>query len=359
MPEPQKNKGGEETEVLLEVEKDLGKMDSSGKPEMTLGQKYTKIFMVVSLYWFISITMVFVNKSLLSGQGNLSAPFFVTWFQCVVTVAGCYALLALSRAAPRMFSFPDIEFKPAVAKQVLPLSVVFVAMITFNNLCLQHVGVSFYNVGRSLTTVFNVVMTFLIMGQKTSLKAIGCCGIIVFGFWLGVDQEGSGGTLSISGVIFGVLASLCVSLNAIFTKKVLPVVDNNIWLLSYYNNINATLLFIPIMVLGGEVNEVMNAEAIHTTSFWVEMFIGGIFGFAIGYVTGLQIQHTSPLTHNISGTAKAAAQTVIATQINNEIKTVMWWGSNVMVLSGSMAYARVKQLEMAANNANSRSPTKT
>ena len=30
-------------------------------------------------------------------------------------------------------------------------------MITFNNLCLQHVGVSFYNVGRSLTTVFNVV----------------------------------------------------------------------------------------------------------------------------------------------------------------------------------------------------------
>ena len=33
----------------------------------------------------------------------------------------------------------------------------FVGMITFNNLCLKHLGVSFYNVGRSLTTVFNVV----------------------------------------------------------------------------------------------------------------------------------------------------------------------------------------------------------
>lgn len=41
--------------------------------------------------------------------------------------------------------------------QVLPLSVVFVGMITFNNLCLKYLGVSFYNVGRSLTTVFNVV----------------------------------------------------------------------------------------------------------------------------------------------------------------------------------------------------------
>ena len=30
-------------------------------------------------------------------------------------------------------------------------------MITFNNLCLKHVDVSFYYIGRSLTTVFNVV----------------------------------------------------------------------------------------------------------------------------------------------------------------------------------------------------------
>ena len=41
--------------------------------------------------------------------------------------------------------------------------------------------------------------------------------------------------------------------------------------------------------------------------------------FAIGYVTGLQIKVTSPLTHNISGTAKAAAQTVLATQWFQEV----------------------------------------
>jgi GDP-fucose transporter C1 len=43
------------------------------------------------------------------------------------------------------------------------------------------------------------------------------------------------------------------------------------------------------------------------------------FRFAIGYVTGLQIKVTSPLTHNISGTAKAAAQTVLATQWFQEV----------------------------------------
>lgn len=46
--------------------------------------------------------------------------------------------------------------------QVLPLSIVFASMISFNNLCLKYVGVAFYYIGRSLTTVFNVVCTLFL-----------------------------------------------------------------------------------------------------------------------------------------------------------------------------------------------------
>ena len=312
-----------------------------------LSRRYFRIFCVVCLYWFVSITMVFVNKSLLSGKKDFDAPFFVTWFQCVVTVAGCYLVYFLSTIYPNLITFPKPEVAFDKCKQILPLSIVFVMMIACNNLCLKFVGVSFYYVGRSLTTVFNVLMTYIILGQKTSFSAIACCGVIIFGFWLGVDQEGEGGTLSIIGVIFGVLASLFVSLNAIFTKKVLPLVDQNIWTLTFYNNINACVLFIPFMLLNSELYSITHSEVIHSIAFWIEMLVAGIFGFAIGYVTGLQIQVTSPLTHNISGTAKAAAQTVLATQINNELKSGLWWTSNVVVLGGSMAYSRVKMLEMA------------
>ena len=77
--------------------------------------------------------------------------------------------------------------------QVLPLSIVFVAMITFNNLCLKYVGVSFYYIGRSLTTVFNVATTYLVLGEKTSYRAVICCVVIIVGFWMGVDQEGETG----------------------------------------------------------------------------------------------------------------------------------------------------------------------
>jgi GDP-fucose transporter C1 len=45
-----------------------------------------------SFFRFVSITLVFVNKSLLSGAEKLDAPLFVTCYQCIVTVAACYLL---------------------------------------------------------------------------------------------------------------------------------------------------------------------------------------------------------------------------------------------------------------------------
>lgn len=321
--------------------------------------KSIRIASVVCMYWVISISMVFLNKYLLSSPDlKLDAPLFVTWFQCVVCLICLFFLSFLGESYPRIDKFPAFSIDLKVARQVLPLSVVFVGMITFNNLCLKHLGVSFYNVGRSLTTVFNVICSYVILGQTTSLKAMLCCGIIIGGFLMGVDQEGNTGELSYFGVAFGVLASLCVSLNAIYTKKVLPVVDSNIWRLQLYNNFNAIFLFLPLMVLCGDVTAIYGFPMITSPYFWGMMTLGGFFGIAIGYVTGLQIKVTSPLTHNVSGTAKACAQTILSVFINQEVKTALWWLSNAMVLGGSTAYTVVKHSEMKAAHTKQTEPDK-
>nr|XP_033784592.1 GDP-fucose transporter 1 isoform X1 [Geotrypetes seraphini]XP_033784594.1 GDP-fucose transporter 1 isoform X1 [Geotrypetes seraphini]XP_033784595.1 GDP-fucose transporter 1 isoform X1 [Geotrypetes seraphini] len=307
-----------------------------------------KIALVVSLYWFISITMIFLNHYLLDSPSlNLDAPLFITFYQCVVTVLLCKGLSFLASIFPvGSLEFPSLHFDLKVLRSILPLSVVFIGMITFNNLCLKFIGVAFYTVGRCLSTVFNVIISYLLLKQTTSLHALLSCGIILGGFWLGIDQEGEEGTLSWIGIVFGVLASLCVSLNAIYTKKVLPVVDGSIWRLTFYNNLNACILFLPMMLLLGELKTVCHFDKLGSLHFWGFMTLGGIFGFAIGYVTGLQIKFTSPLTHNISGTAKACAQTVLAVIYYEEVKSLLWWASNMMVLSGSFSYTWVKGLEM-------------
>ena len=74
------------------------------------------------------------------------------------------------------------------------------------------------------------------------------------------SQEDQAGSFSLSGTVYGVLASLFVSLFSIFTKKVMPAVDGNIWSLTFYNNVNACALFIPLMILFGEVPVIASFE---------------------------------------------------------------------------------------------------
>lgn len=128
-------------------------------------------------------------------------------------------------------------------------------MIAFNNLCLKcvfvvpltcrKVAVSFYLVARSLTIVFNVVLSFVIgvlitpsylfLNIRTSFKVIVCCLIVIFGFFIGADGEIN---FSLVGTLFGVFSSLFVSLNSICTKKMISIVDNNSWKLCFYVRLN-------------------------------------------------------------------------------------------------------------------------
>ena len=197
------------------------------------------------------------------------------------------------------------------------------------------------------------------LGQTLSLQVVTCCGIIVSGFLLGIKEEHSSSSdnqsdtgFSLSGIVCGVIASLSVALYAIFTKRVLPVVDSNIWRLQFYNNLNALILLFPVLLLMGEATVLQKFQFWSSSTFWGLLVTAGVFGIAIGYITALQIQVTSPLTHNISGTAKAGAQTVLACAIFSEVKSGWWWLSNAMVLAGSSAYTYVRMAEMKKTNGN-------
>ncbi|XP_015367635.1 PREDICTED: GDP-fucose transporter 1 [Diuraphis noxia] len=191
----------------------------------TLSLKYIQIFFVVVIYWVISILTVFVNKTLLSiDKLDVDAPIFIAWFQCLVSAMICFTLSRLSKIFPTVVQFPEGNpFNKTTIKKVLPLSILYILMISTNNYCLKFVDVTFYYVGRSLTTVFNVILSYIILERK---------------------------------------------------------------------------------------------------------------------------EVTSPLTHNISGTAKSCFQTVLASFWYNQWKSSMWWFSNFVVLGGSAAYTIVKNREM-------------
>lgn len=314
---------------------------------------------VVATYWFVSISMVYLNKVLMSSESvSIQAPLFITWFQCVVTTLICWMAGRISESIKQseglpvsgsgskksFFSqFPKAQYNPDIGKKILPLSVIFVGMITFNNLCLKNVEVSFYNVARSLTIVFNVALSQVILGSTTSSRTGVCLLIVIAGFFMGAKGEVN---FTMLGTAFGICSSLFVSLNSIVTKKVLPAVDNDHWKLCFYNNVNACILFMPLMAYF-EAHTIFAAMGKEMLSplFWGAMMVAGVFGFSIGIVTVMQIKATSPLSHNISGTAKAAVQSMMAFYIWKNEATVMGVAGMFVVLGGSLLYTVVKMRE--------------
>jgi GDP-fucose transporter C1 len=318
----------------------------------------TSLFLFYSLLPFSLVisshlvsSQVYLNKSLMSnGSFSVSdAPLFVTWFQCVVTAIICYlcgvSAETLGPKYPFFRQFPLPEYNINTAISVLPLSAIFVGMIVMNNLCLKYVEVSFYNVARSLTIVFNVFMSYFLLSQVSSKKTVYCLSFVILGFFVGSNGELN---YSARGTAFGILSSLFVSLNSIYTKKILPHVQDNHWKLTYYNNVNACVLFLPLILMF-ESEAIMTATSnqMLSPSFWAAMSTAGFFGFSIGIVTVLQIKATSPLSHNMSGTAKAAVQSIMAFYIWGNEPTFAGLLGIALVLGGSLLYTYVKMAENA------------
>ena len=80
--------------------------------------------------------------------------------------------------------------------------------------------------------------------------------------------------------------------------------------------------------------------------FWLVMNGAGVFGFLIGIITIAQISLTSPLTHNISGTAKACVQTLVAVIFLGDKMSFRSFCGTAMVLAGTFMYSLVRSREM-------------
>jgi hypothetical protein len=59
-------------------------------------------------------------------------------------------------------------------------------------------------------------MTYIFFGEKTSMRALVCCGIIILGFILGIDQENGLGN---SDLVFRVVFIYYLIMFIVFLKR--------------------------------------------------------------------------------------------------------------------------------------------
>lgn len=300
---------------------------------------HSTIAIVIGLYWTVSISMVFLNKHILSGSFGGELTIFSAWFQALSAVGFILCVGCSSSRLGCGIRVPSIEPSQIWSKHMIFLSVSSTIALTFNNLMLKHIGVAFYQVARSFTIIFTVALSSIILKKGLSLKATFACLLVISGFFIGIDQEDASGTLSVFGIIYGVVASLSAAICGIMFKKTETILERDSLKLAYYNNINSFLLFLPLVLSSGQFSSVMESDFKFQPKFWLLLTIGGCFSLALGWVSALQIKYTSPVAHHLSINAKSVMQTVLAVIFFQENKTIFWWLGNLLVVFGVFLYA--------------------
>ncbi|KAL6050420.1 GDP-fucose transporter 1-like isoform X1 [Balamuthia mandrillaris] len=328
---------------MRERKEDPGRESHPGDRDQHESQQQNwQIFGAVSFYFISSIALVFLNKMLLNNF-EYELPLFSVWFQLIVAIVCVCALGFLGQRVSQVSFIPPASFDIDTAKHIVPLACIFVCMVATSNLTLQFSEVSFYQVVRSLTILFSIALTYVLLDKTTSLAAMRACLVVVVGFVLGVKGEVNFNFLS---VVFGTSSSFFVALYSIYVKKKSAVVNDNQWQLLMYNNVLAAVLLLPIVLMSGEASMLLHSKMFWQRDYWFTMIITGVFGFLINIATFLQIKYTSALTHNLSGTAKACVQTVLSIFIWRNPVSLMNAIGIFLVIIGSFWYSRVRYFEM-------------
>lgn len=123
--------------------------DKMNKASPGSPQSSSKIFSVVAFYWVSSLSVVFLNKAILSSsEYHFPYPLLITWYQLLVALVLLIFFGKFGRhSGVKVLSMiPQYEFDKQLALKIAPLTVIYVLMLSFNNYCLKYVQVTFYQV---------------------------------------------------------------------------------------------------------------------------------------------------------------------------------------------------------------------
>lgn len=299
-----------------------------------------RVLLIIACHWTMAITLVFVNKQLVDqGQEGPDVTVFITWSQTLVALAAVFAGMVVKHFLdPRGLSF-SIAPMAFLDSNVLAMSFTYIGVIVMNNLLLKHIGVAFYQVARSSTIVFTVIFSWTFLGVAVSVHVVCSCVLIMCGFLVSVDQERLLNSLTLTGVLYGILASLFAALCGIYMKRVDKVVEGSSLKVSLMNNVNSFIFLLPLVLSTGQLQFVWTSGELHDSILWWRLLLTGVLSLLVGWTSAKVISITSPVTHHISINAKSLLQTLLAVMINAEKKTTLWWFGNLLVMAGIVIYS--------------------
>ncbi|KAG2201389.1 hypothetical protein INT46_010194 [Mucor plumbeus] len=321
-----------------------GSLSSKGGGTKLAMNSNGTLFSTFSLYITVSILATLINKLLFTySEYKFPYPCFTVFFQLVITLI---FMVIWSFVRPFRHSLPCIStlaWDSTVAIRVAPLTIVYICVIIFNPLFLQHVEITTYHFAHSLTVAFSILFSYLMLRVEQPQRILSACVIVIFGTCVS-----SMGNLNFSlvGAFYSLSWPAIVALYGIYLKKTLIALRNDLWALVQYNTIMSIAIMIPLVLLSGELNEIFSTVWFWDEfGFWLQMFLTAMTGFAVNISMLLFLTNTSPLTLSIASVCKTTIQALIVVIVFGNRMTLLTMSGMIITLAGSTYFAYLRSAE--------------
>lgn len=292
---------------------------------------------VIIASWYLSnIGVLLLNKYLLSFY-DFSFPIFLTMLHMLACAAYSYISINFLELVPLQHIHSKRQFF-----KILALSAIFCFSVVCGNTSLRYLPVSFNQAVGATTPFFTAIFAFLITCRKESGEVYLALLPVVFGIVLASNSEplfhlfgflvcvGSTAGRALKSVVQGIL----------LTSEAEKLHSMNLLL---YMAPMAALILLPFtLYIEGNVAAV-TAEKAKGDPYIAFLLIGNAtVAYLVNLTNFLVTKHTSALTLQVLGNAKAAAAVVSVLIFRNPV-TVMGMTGFAVTIMGVVLYSEAKK----------------
>nr|CAJ2472154.1 unnamed protein product [Leishmania braziliensis] len=293
----------------------------------------------VMAYSFCSVSMILVNK-LIMNTYDMNFPFGILLLQ----TGGALMIVTLAKAT----RFIDYSaFSLDVAKQWLPLTLLFVSMLSTSMKSLGSMSVAAQTIIKNLAVVFIALGDKFLYGKAQTPSVYVSFALMFFGSYLGAKGDK---WVTPWGLFWTFLNIAATVLYTLYMKTMLGSVSNSIGRYGpvFYNN----LLSLPFFLVMG-VGEIMPfATAIsETTSLGklvlvFSVLVSSVMTFSVFWCMSI----TSPTTMSVIGSLNKIPLTFLGMLVFHQFPTATGYVGIVVALAAGFLYTH---LNITANRAKS------
>ncbi|RMZ67689.1 integral membrane [Pyrenophora seminiperda CCB06] len=257
------------------------------------------------------------------------------------------------------------EFDWQVAKQVLPLAIVFVVKVLLSNFSFAYAPLPTYQVARIGITPLAIILSCIL--QKENITGSTLSSALVATLNLFFASYRSNVRVTWESVVAGVFSSFFVALYPLFLLRtyrsllagLVPSRDvltggypsssaadactgnreetRAFYRTLHYTSIVSLMLLTPLVILSGEVPHILhNIPFLDVPFFWAMMLFGGMGSWAVFSGMLLLVRATSPLSATFVAVPRSAFQLVAITLFRAPAQTwvgvVLCWVSSAWFL---------------------------